>query len=192
MKAKTLFFSLLFLSSSVVLFSQEDLTKPAASYKKNQIGIQLNPYIDNLFFDFNFMNTVAAIRYGHRFTKNFTTGVEFSSYFPINIATGNNFYYFKYFSYRAGAYARYSIRSEKRLQLFAEASPFFSHYSRPWTTSSDHSPYSDSKFGYYVAPGITLYSKTRRISFDLYYKFSNQYFSNSNKSILSYKVNYNF
>jgi hypothetical protein len=39
---------------------------------------------------------------------------------------------------------------------------------------------------------MTLYSNSKRISFDLYYKFSNLTFTDGNKSVLSYKVNFNF
>jgi hypothetical protein len=163
-----------------------------SSFRKNQIGIQLNPFINEQFFDFRYMNTVAAVRYGYRFTKNITTGMEFACSFPIDINSGQSFKYFDYFSYRIGFYTRYSILSERRIQLFAEASPFFSHYRRDFTSSSDSSPYTINKFGYYVAPGITLYSKSKRISFDLFYKFSNLTFANGNKSVLSYKINFNF
>lgn len=138
------------------------------------------------------MPTVSALRYGYRITKNITTGMEFSCGFPIHINSGQSWHYFNYFSYRVGIFGRYSILTEKRFQIFAEASPFFSHYWRELTSSSDQTPYRDNNFGYYVAPGVTLYTKSKRISFDLYYKFSNLSFINGNNSVLSYKVNYNF
>lgn len=170
-------------------FSQEQ-EKPA--FSRNQIGIQFNPYINEQFFDFTIINTVSALRYGYRVTKNFTTGMEFSCSFPININSGPTFRYFNYFAYEIDFYTRYSILSEKRFQIFAEASPYFSHYWRELTSLSDQTPYRSDKFGYYVAPGATLYSKNKRISFDLYYKFSNLRFTNGNKSVISYKFNYNF
>ncbi|MEI6048828.1 MAG: hypothetical protein WCS03_08005 [Bacteroidota bacterium] len=175
-----------------VLLSQASENKGSTIYKKNQIGIQFNPYINEQFFDFQIMNIVSALRYGYRITKNVTTGMEFSCGFPVNIDAGQNFHIFNYFSYNIGLFGRYSILAEKRFQIFAEASPYLSHYSREWTSSSDHSAFRVNKFGYYVAPGVTLYSKSKRISFDLYYKFSNLTFINSNNSVVSYKVNYNF
>jgi len=166
---------------------QEELT-----FVRNQIGIQLNPYINEQFFYFQIMNTVSALRYGYRITKNITAGMEFASSFPININSGQNFSYFNNFVFKTGLYTRYSILSQRRFQIFTEASPYFSHYWREWTSSSDPSPYRINKFGYYVAPGVTLYSRSKRISFDLYYKFSNLFFLNGKKSVLSYKVNFNF
>ena len=173
-------------------FSQE---KVNPSFFRNQIGIQLNPYINERLLStggLSMIEVVSSLRYGYRITKNVTTGMEFFYGFPININSGHYFHYFNYFSYRIGLYARYSILSERRLQLFAESSPYFSHYTRDFTSSSDPSPIKINKFGYYVAPGVTLYSKSKRISFDLYYKFSNLLFTDGNNSVLSYKVNFNF
>lgn len=193
MKIEQILFVAVLLCYSSSVFSQNPENNPATSYKKNQIGIQLNPFIDQQFFDFSgYMRTVAALRYGYRITRNVTTGMEFDCSFPININSDHNFHYFNYFSYRISLYTRYSIFSQKRVQIFAEASPHFSHYRSEWTSTNDHSPYIIQKFGYYVAPGVTLFSKGRRISFDLYYKFSNLMFMNGNKSVLSYKVNYSF
>ncbi len=138
------------------------------------------------------IDAVSALPYGYRITKNITTGMEFSCGFPININSDQNYRYFNYFGYKIGLYTRYSLLSERRFQVFAEASPYFSHYWRELTSSSDQTPYSDDKFGYYIAPGVSLYSKSKRISFDLYYKFSNLVFTNRNNSVLSYKVNFNF
>lgn len=138
------------------------------------------------------IDAISAIRYGYRITKNVTTGMEFPCGFPFNKNSGQNFRYFNYFDYKIGLYARYSILSERRFQIFAEASPHFTHYWRELTSSSDQTPFRDNKFGYYVAPGVTLYSKSRRIRFDLYNKFSNLAFTNINNSVLSYKVNFNF
>jgi hypothetical protein len=173
----------------ITAFSQEQ-GKP--SFFRNQIGIQFNPYINEQFFDFRIMNTVSALRYGYRITKNITTGMEFSCNFPINIASVHNFQIYNYFSYKIGFFTRYSILSDRRFQIFAEASPYLSHYSREWTSSSDHSAFRVNKLGYYVSPGVTLYSKSKKISLDLFYKFSNHKFINGNKSVLSYKINYNF
>lgn len=184
----TFIFFLFFTSA----FSQE---KVNPSFFRNQIGIQFNPFINERLLSsggLRMIDAVSALRYGYRITKNVTTGMEFSCGFPININSGQNFRYFNYFGYKIGLYTRYSILSERRFQIFAEASPYFSHYWRELTSSSDQTPYRDDKFGYYIAPGVSLYSKSKRISFDLYYKFSNLTFTDGNNSVLSYKVNFNF
>ncbi len=192
MRTKVFLFMLIILLIPRVILSQESENKEITTYKKNQIGIQFNPFINEQFFNFRYMNTISAVRYSHRITKNFTSGVELSFNLPINISSIQNFQIYNYFMYNIGLITRYSVLSERQIQVFAEASPFYSHYWRELTSSSDPTSYTDYKFGYYVAPGVTLFSKNKRVSFDLYYKFSNLYFINGNKSVLSYKVNYNF
>jgi hypothetical protein len=189
MKRTFLLSIVIFLLCFISAFPQK---QGKSSFSRNQIGIQFNPYINKQFFDFRIMNTVSALRYGYRITKNITTGLEFSCNFPINVASGQSFHIYNYFSYKIGLYTRYSILSERRFQIFVEASPYFSHYYREWTSSFDHSAYRVNELGYYAAPGVTLYSKNKNFSFDLYYKFSNLSFVNGNKSVFSYKVNYNF
>lgn len=172
-----------FYLSIITVFSQE---KEETTFLRNLIGVQFNPYVDEQFFDFRNMNTVSALRYGYRITKNITIGMEFYSNFPINISSGQHF---DYFHYKIGLLSRYSILSDKRFQIFVEASPYYSHASGKGINSPD---FQFSKFGVYAAPGISLYSKGRKISLDLYYKFSNLTFINGNKSVLSYKLNFNF
>jgi hypothetical protein len=191
MRTKVYLFTFILLLIPKVLLSQESENNGNTTYKKNQIGIQLNPYINERFLmagGLRMIDVVSSLRYGYSITKNVTAGMEFSCGFPININAHQNFKNFNYFGYKIGSYARYSILSERRFQIFAEASPYFSHYWRELTSSSDQTPYTDNKFGYYVAPGVTLFSKSKRISFDLYYKFSNLKYT----SVLSYKVNFNF
>jgi len=170
-------------------FPQE---KEPRQFYRNQVGIQLNPYIDKQFFDFRYMNTVSALRYGYRVTKNITTGIEITIGFPVNLAMHQSFRYINSFNYRIGIYTRYSYPAYSRFQIFAEVSPYYFHYWKGMRSSLDQTPYRNDKFGYYAAPGVSLYSKNKRISFDLYYKFSNLYFINGRKSVLSYKVNFNF
>ncbi len=194
MRIKIILTTIILLILPKVMLSQDSANKEKTIYKKNQIGIQFNPYINEQLFKpggLRNMPTVSALRYGYRINKNVTTGMEFSCGFPININSGQNFQYFNYFSYNIGLYARYSILTEKRFRIFAEASPYFSHYYREWTSINDPSPYKINKFGYYVAPGVTLYSKNKKFSFDLYSRFSNLSLK-YNKFNLSYKFNFNF
>jgi hypothetical protein len=195
MRTRICLFSIILLIIPAVLLSQERDSTAVKLLKRNQIGFQLNPFINDRLLStggLSFIDVVSSLRYGYRITKNVTAGAEFSCGFPVNINAHQNFRYFNYIGYKAGIYARYSIMPERRFQLFAEASPFFSHSWRELTSSSDPSPYRISKFGYYFAPGLTLYSKSKKISIDLYYKFSNLILSGGNKSVISYKVNYNF
>lgn len=167
--------------------ASQDSRDTVRIYKKTQIGIQLNPYINEHLLSpggFRNMATVSAIRYGRRVTKNFTTGFDFSCFFNINTARGN---YANYFRYTIGIYTRYLYPAYSRFQLFAEVSPYYLHFWSEITATGIPAPYRDSRYGYYVAPGVTLYTKNKKVSFDLYYKF----IDNGNSEI-SYKVNLNF
>jgi len=173
----------------VNLFSQEKEEPP---FYRNQVGIQFNPIINKRLLSnggFGLIETVSSLRYGYRITKNFTTGVEFFSKFPIltNPSYRDEPQIFNYFVYSIGLTTRYSIMTDRRFQAFAEVSPYFSHAYKEERDSDDPTPYRADKFGCYAAPGVTLYSKSRRVNFDLYLGF---YFSGH--TMLSYKINYNF
>jgi len=192
MRTKVYLFTLIILLIPKVVLSQNSETKESTTYKKNQVGIQFNPIINERLLSsggFGLIETVSSLRYGYRITKNFTTGMEFVCKFPIltNPSYREESEKYNYFVYRIGLITRYSILSEKRFQVFAEVSPFFVHAYKEVVNSGDPAPYRNDEFGFYAAPGVTLYSKSRRVSFDLYYEFS---FTGYN--MLSYKVNYNF
>jgi len=165
----------------------QEVKKP--SFKRNQIGIQLNPYLDDNLFQRILMKTIIGVRYGYKLSEPLLLGAEASGSFPYFFNKSNRPYFY---SIRAGIFTRYSIPSGKRLQCFLEVSPYLSHYFQEWKSSEDHSSLSSNKLGLYAAPGVTLYSKSKKISFDLYYKFSNQWLVNDTKSVLSYKLNFNF
>src|SRR4030042_475361 len=165
------------------------------SFLKNQIGIQFNPVINDRFTNISgtgFFDVVSSARYGYRITKNVTAGAEFSCGFPIDIKSRPTFHYYNYFTFNTGLFARYSFLPEKRIQVFAEASPFYSHYWREQTSSTDLTSFTTNKIRFYVAPGVSLFSKSRRISLDLYYKLSTQIFTTGIEGEFTYKVCYNF
>jgi len=192
MRKKVYLSTLIILLVPKVLLSQESENKEITTYKKNQVGIQFNPIINKRLLSsggFGLIETVSSLRYGYRITKNFTAGMEFVCKFPIltNPSYREESEKFNYFVYRIGLTTRYSILSEKRFQVFAEVSPCFVHAYKELLNSGDPAPYRNDKFGCYAAPGVTLYSKSRRVSFDLYSEFSF-----TGQIMLSYKVNFNF
>ena len=192
MRTKIYLFTFFLLLVPKVILSQNSENKKSTTYKKNQIGIQFNPVINERLLStggFGLIETVSSLRYGYRITKNFTTGMEFVCKFPIltNPSYREHSEKFNYFIYRIGLITRYSILSEKRFQVFAEVSPYFVHAYKELLNSGDPAPYRNNEFGCYIAPGVTLYSKSRRVSFDLYSEFSF-----TGQIMLSYKVNFNF
>ena len=165
-------------------FSRGD-EKP--TFKRNQIGIQFNPYIDEDFFTFSDFRAVSSIRFNYKLTKSISTGLEFSYIFPVNSTSNRpDINYLK-----IGVISRYTIRPMKRFQVFAEASPYIL-YIQGQTFPPPGEKFLDHRYAFYIAPGVSIYSKSKKFSFDLYYKFSNQRLINGNNSVLSYKLNYNF
>jgi hypothetical protein len=171
----------------IYVFPQEQPKSSDIAYLKNQIGIQFNPYIDDLLFQpgIPYIITISALRYGYRITKNVTSGMEFSYIFPINVNLKHQYFHHD----NIGLLTRYSILSDKRFQIFAEASPYYSHIKVKYMDASDTTI---NRFGIYIAPGVSLFSRNKKFSLDLYYKFSNLTFVNGKKSVFSYKVNFNF
>jgi hypothetical protein len=183
MKTKTFLLALIIFSSSFIALSQVQEKSTPVPFYRNQIGIQLNPYLNS---NETFDALVYGIRYGYRITKPLTIGVEFSGSYPAFN------YYLKHFDNKIGVFARYIFMPEKRFNGFIEVSPFFSH--RNFLAVESYPAAIENKFGLYGAPGISLYSKNRKYSFDLYYKF---YFYPSNSfahygNTISYKVNFYF
>ncbi len=98
-------------------------------------------------------------------------------------------------SLNIGGFARYSILPDKRISPFAELSMYYYRYH--FVPPSDPGyPYlserTDNEFRGYIAPGVSIKSKSRKFSFDLMYKFSPDIFVNSKKSVLSYRLSFNF
>jgi hypothetical protein len=129
-------------------FSQD---KEEPSFYRNQVGIQFNPLINEWMLStggLRVIQTVSAIRYGYRITKNFTTGMEFVCKFPIltNASVREQSQIYNYFIYRIGLTTRYSILSDKRLQVSRSFS-VIRHVTRVWN-SGDRSD--RNRFGIYV------------------------------------------
>jgi len=158
---------------------------------KNSIGLQVNPFFDGHLFNHEFYSPVYALRYTLGIKEHITLGPELSGFYTKtyvdDFTTGNiNF----------GGFFRYSFLPQSRIKPFVEVSSYYTyHYWRnfPGITLDDTDPNGSKSFlSGYVAPGITLFSKSRKISLDLMYKFSNKPFVNGEKSVFSYRLNFWF
>jgi hypothetical protein len=185
MKTKSAIFIAILILPSLISFSQVPNQNNDIPLKKHLIGIQFDPYSDQneLFTSF-----VYGLRYGYNISKPITIGAELAGSFPDNL---RSFGQRDVNSLTLGLYARYSILTEKRIQLFIEASPFFRY--RHVAAQSFLPPLDESNLGLYVAPGVSLFSKNRKFSLDLYYKI---FFPPSGiyneRSTPSFKINYHF
>ena len=165
-----------------------------AQASKNQfLGIQINPYFDSQFFEGTFIKPVFSLRYGYHLTKNFSLGPEISGHYITTLRNQTDLH----ISYiNVGGFFRYTMMPVSRVRPFFEISPYytFSHFrsSDIITTEGIGKDESQEFFNGYISPGISLYSKSRKLSLDLMYKISNKYFINEHKSIISYRLNINF
>jgi hypothetical protein len=99
-------------------------------------------------------------------------------------------------NFNIGAFARYSLLPKSRIRPFFELSPYYTFHSYKNFPEANYygtlPPEKTSYFSGYIAPGITLFNKSRNVSLDLMYKFSNKQFVNGSKSVFSYRLNINF
>jgi hypothetical protein len=188
MKTKSAFISLALVFLFAVTFSQDLQKSTDSAVRKNQIGIQYNPL-----FDLKWVNTgnLYSIRYGYKVSRPLTIGAEITTMFP----NGNypeipnidpDFSIKDRFGLSTNLFFRYSVRTDKRIQGFLEVSPYAHFYmEKPLQ-------YHDMDFFVYIAPGLSVFSKNRKFSMDLYYKYSTQTFTNTRHGVLSYKLNFHF
>ena len=172
------------------------LISSAQTGMNHSIGLQLNPYLDESLFNGNAFKPVYALRYTFSIKDHITLGPELS---------GSNFRRptvgpaFKSSEINLGGFFRYSFFPESRVKPFFELSSYYTFYSyksRLRDYSVAHYGIDPSSSGSYLsgylAPGISLFSKSRKFSLDLFYKFSNKDFVNRKQSVLSYRINFRF
>lgn len=182
MKKTALILSLALFSVSTIVLAQ-GIEKTIPPVYRNQIGVQLNPYLNQ---NESLDGLVYGLRYGYKLSKPITIGAEVSGLFPAFN------YYIKHYNYKVGLFARYTLLTEKRVQPFFEAAPFFAHTYIPST--GNFGGRTMNQFGLYVAPGLTLFTKSRKFSMDVYYKLyihpsSDMYY---HENTISYKLNFHF
>jgi hypothetical protein len=168
------------------------LISSSQSISSHSIGLQLNPYVDEFLFTSTFIKPVYAFRYSLGINDHITFGPELSGFFVkahVNDYTISNL--------NIGGFFRYSFLPASRINPFIEISPYYTFHS--WKNGPTDSfngvlepSGSRSYLSGYIAPGISLFSKSKKISLDLFYKFSNKTFANDKHSVLSYRLNYKF
>jgi hypothetical protein len=168
------------------------LISSAQSISNHSVGLQLNPYIDEFLFKNTFVKPVYAFRYSLGIKDHISFGPELSG-FQFKALTND----YSVTNLNIGGFFRYSFLPSSRIKPFIEFSPYYTF--QRWKNAPIEifggllEPNGRrSYFSGYVAPGISLYSKSKKISLDLFYKFSNEPFVNGKHSVLSYRLNYNF
>jgi len=189
MKTKIAVLSLALALITLVSSAQTLEKQTDSSFKKNLIGIQYNPVWGPGYFNGN----LYSARYGYKFIRSLTVGAELSWNFPNGSTYPNNivwqdpdFIPDNYYGMSTNIFFRFSYPSDKRIQGFVEVSPYAHlYFEKPFN-------YHDVDFFIYVAPGVSLFSKNRKFSMDLYYKISTQNFNNTHHGQLNYKLNFHF
>lgn len=157
------------------------------------IGFQSNIFLDENLYHGHYIQPVWAIRYGYQQNRNLTLGPEISG--TRTFWRSSNVRDTKFTTFTIGGFGRYTLLPDKRICPFAELSLYYfrSHFT-PSTdpVASTLTERIENKFTGYIAPGISIKSKTRKFSFDLMYKFSPDLFVNSRNSVLSYRLNFYF
>jgi hypothetical protein len=186
MKTKAALLSIALLITSLVSFSQIQEKNTDSPIKKNLIGIQYNPLLDA---DWYYVANIISLRYGYKILKPLTIGMEVNGTFLNNSAkyiygpgTPNQHYWLS-----PGIFLRYSVRPDKRIQGFLEGSSYANYFfNKPM--EYDH----NGGIQFYIAPGLSIFSKNKKFSLDLYYKYSTELFLNERHGLFSYKLNYHF
>jgi hypothetical protein len=177
----------------ITIFTGSCIISSAQNEKAHSIGIQLNPYLDEFLFTGTSFKSVFALRYTFNIKDHITVGPEVSGY---NVKLTNLDPNYKFSNFNVGGFLRYSFFPSYRLKPFFEISPyytFFSYKNLPENTYEGVPPNGkDSYVSGYLAPGISLLSKSQKISLDLICKFSNKAFVNGNQFALSYRLNFRF
>ena len=175
-----------------ILLSGYCVISSSQSVGKHSIGIQLNPYVDEHLFNHEFYSPVYALRYTLGIKDHITLGPELSGFYTkayVNDFTISNI--------NVGGFFRYSFLPTSRVNPFIEVSPYYTFHSWKNGPTEIYSGVlepngSRSYLSGYVAPGISLSSKSKKVSLDLFYKFSNKNFANEKHSVLSYRLNFKF
>ena len=171
---------------SIALLSQDPL------YNKS-IGVQANVFLDQNLYTGALIQPVWALRYSNNLNKNFSYGPEFSgikTFYRIDNVRDTRLVHLN-----MGGFFRYTVLPDKRISPFAELSLYYQYIhfvpgsDQVYNNTSEQKTHS---FTGYIAPGLSIKSKSRKVSLDLMYKFSPDPFVNSRHSVISYRINYLF
>lgn len=169
------------------------LMSSAQSGASPSIGLQLNPYLDADLFNGISIKYVYAGRYNFSIKDHITLGPELSGFHEKLQFIDPNY---TYANFNVGGFFRYSFLPESRIRPFIELSSYytFSSYKNLPENAYAGVPLNgkDSYLSGYLAPGISLFNKSRKLSLDLFCKFSNKTLVNNDKIIFSYRLNFRF
>ncbi|TVQ83248.1 MAG: hypothetical protein EA393_15680 [Bacteroidetes bacterium] len=185
----------LFLSLTFLPFCHTLAQDESEGNFKHQIGIQVNPFLNEMFFQELEMGSFTRALWVFSGRYGYNTG------WHPNLLVGGEVQYFQtftknphgYSTFNAGPWARYNLLEHNWLRIFAESSVFISYYDiQIYSLTGPQIKNSGFDWGYYVSPGVSLNAAERRWSFDFSWKFSTIPLIDNRKNVFSLKVNYRF
>jgi hypothetical protein len=188
MKTRTLLLSFVLITFPFRSYSQNTEKGSIPPFYKNQVGIQLNPYLNENGY---FTDFVFGLRYGRNISKPIILGADLYESIPaFGSITG---VYSQYNNFKIGVFSRYTFFPEKRIQGFIEVSPFYSHrYFKGLENLYGGVP--KNTLGSYIAPGVSIFTKNKKFSLDIYYEIyvhpTSYFYYHDNE--FSYKLNFHF
>ena len=177
MKTKIFFLSVMLSYVSAISYSQTSESSLTITEKKDSVGLQNNSLSDNARDN---MANIFRSGDGQGNANHLTIGTEISG----------SYYYRDYpwaeaYGVSLALYAGHSGASDKGSNGFGELSQLYHIlFDKPME-------YNNDTFIFYD-PGISIFSKNRKFSVDIYHKLSTQPFVNGKQLIAPYKLNFHF
>jgi hypothetical protein len=179
MKKTFMILIIAFIIYSVPAGSYSQITEKSlrTTESKDSTNLQHNPLFDNAWGNVANIFTI----YKNSNVRPFTIGTEISGYFY-----SKDYPLIELYGASLAIYPGYSYSSGKRIHGFGEL-PHLNHI-----YFNNTMEYNSSDGYIFFTPGISIFSKSRKFSLDLYQKFSTQIFINGNQQIVPYKVSIHF
>ena len=178
MKTRILYLSLFLCSISVTSYSQTSQRSLASAERKDSVGLKYYPLFGSG-KDYEVNNF--SLWYRARIAEPVTLGTEYSGCFYFT-----DYPWIESYGVSLALYTGRSFSFDIRNHGFAENSPLYQTYN---DKRMEHK-YSDT-FIFFV-PGISLFSKNRKLSLDLCKQLDTQIFVTGKQQIATYKVNFHF
>jgi hypothetical protein len=187
-----IFAVVLLVMSNQPCFAQSVRKQNATPVFTQSIGVQFNPYLDQSFINGDIKKYVFAARYIFENKEGISFGPEFSGNYGHNDAL-------KWYTLNLGAFFRYTFLYKKKVRPFVEVSAYY-QWNRMTVTDTTYdyvnngqkNDIENHKFGYYVAPGISIPLYKRKLTLALFIKCSTDTFLNGRNFVPSIRIVYHF
>jgi hypothetical protein len=179
MKINSLVFSIFMCLSSTLVYPQVSETLSLGAEKKDTLNLSISSISNNRG---NYNNSLFIEKgYDYDYLKPVKIGTEISgSFYDIDYPV------LRSYGVSLAYYPGNSNTSGKRIRGLGELSKQYQlYFDKP-------SEYNRRDNYLYYAPGISIFSKNKKYSLDLFQSFSSDIFNNGGKNTSAYKLNFRF